>query len=264
MKKLFYLFLCLTLLLTACVNTENITNKVPFISTLGNDGEFVFTGDLNVLAEYNGFNLKLDRANVSFDPETNQYFGTLEGNFSKGKVRLALNFAKQITKTGKNTWFYKEMGLNIMVPENGIILFSSSDVKEVYYSHFQSGIEVLKPDISERMINSDFALYVNKPNQLPDFGFEMNTDYITKFDYVLCTVYKNKGDFQFSLNDNKVAESLVKLLKTSVLSQVRKEGIKLDKQFLDSLVFIDNNTVYLNSFDVTGYGSILEVLNGRF
>lgn len=243
MKKLIISVLFLIFLLASCAHVSQFGDKDPYLSYLGKDGDFVFTSEISI-DDFEKFNVSINRISGSFNPLTNIVSGALEGSFSRSKVKIALNYSNQFKKSGKDVWLDESSGIQVMVPANGIIIFSNNDVKNLYEDTFLKKEVLIKNDISYLLIQSDSGLYVKNPLAIPDFGFDLSQEAVESFDYILGSVNNDIADFTFSMKSEKFAQSLLKILKTLVLSEVRKAGQKVNTQELNSIVFADGNTVY--------------------
>lgn len=251
MKKCAFVLICISLLITSCAHLSPFLENDPYLSYCGKDGDYVYTMEADSLS-YEQFNVTFTRITVAVDPITGEFDGALEGSFSQSKIKAALNFSKQFKKIGKNTWQDVSSSLQVKVASNGLLLFSSTDVSSLYEKTVVNKIKVFETDISYLLTKSECGFIVKNPIKLPDLGFDISKEGIESFNYIIATLDNGLASFTFNMNSDQFAQSLLKLIKTSVVSQIRQQGQKVDTQQLNSILFANGNTVYFNNQEYTG------------
>lgn len=246
MKKSALFTVVLIFLLTSCAHLSSFLENDPYLSSFGEDGDFVFSQSVEI-NDFEKFNVVFTRLSGGYDPLSGDFYGALEGSFSRQKIKLALNASPSFEKTGKGVWTSDEYSIQITVPANGIILFSSSDVMKFYNETFANRKTLISPDISYLLVNCDFGMYVKNPKVLPDIGYDLSNEAIESFDYILTTANDSLADFEFSMKSDSFAESLLKLLKTAIVSDYRRKGLKVDTNYLNTIIFKEENVVFLKN-----------------
>ena len=270
-------FVCV-LLLASCV-TKNPIGDQEYFQGLGLDGEFVITvnADLLDVSEY----IESDDAAVSYitermsrlslalvdrrsdvPPVTNEftefdYYGAIEGDFSKKLVSGALNLSSLFTrsKDGKTKLkFYvdNESGLEAAVPADGIILFSNTDVVENYNQTYTEGrTTYISDEDALKLSASQIGIYVANPRTMIDLGFEITEQSLENMDSILLVMDDDKITVDFRIKSEELASSFSVLIKASYVGNLRREGVKVNVSELKEMFTQELSTVSVNGMPLT-------------
>ena len=182
------LTLLLLFLLSSCVTRSPIGDE-QYFQGLGLDGEFVITINAQLLdvdqyiqsddTAVNYITERMTRLSIALydskgtaGPVTEDfsefdYYGAVEGDFSKTLVNSALSVSSAFTsskdKKTKLRFFVDERsGLEAAVPANGIILFSTTDVVDNYNQTYTEGC--LGPGEDGNLYYEGFTVYTYREN----------------------------------------------------------------------------------------------------
>ena len=266
------------LLLASCV-TKNPIGDQEYFQGLGLDGEFVITvnADLLDVSEY----IESDDAAVSYitermsrlslalvdrrtdvPPVTSEftefdYYGAIEGDFSKKLVSGALNLSSLFTrsKDGKTKLkFYvdNESGLEVAVPADGIILFSNTDVVENYNQTYTEGrTTYISDEDALKLSASQIGIYVANPRTMINLGFEITEQSLENMDSILLVMDDDKITVDFRIKSEELASSFSVLIKASYVGNLRREGVKVNVSELKEMFTQELSTVSVNGMPLT-------------
>lgn len=246
MKKILFI-LAVLLMLSSCASMNPFTDENPFIEAAAEDGKYLFTTtDTTSLLS---LPVKISRISLSYDPQSEHLFGAVEGKFSKSVITAGINASgqfKKIKENGFTYWIHEESSIQITVPSSGLILFSTSDVKEVYDRFFDSDEKPsLDKKLVTRLMTSVNAVFVSKPEVFPDTDLDLSDATVSRFDSILMTGGVETYDTEFTLTTEEYASSFFKLLKGAYVSMLRKNGEKVDTSLLSEIITKEGNTVIL-------------------
>ena len=266
------------LLLASCV-TKNPIGDQEYFQGLGLDAEFVITvnADLLDVSEY----IESDDAAVSYitermsrlslalvdrrtdvPPVTSEftefdYYGAIEGDFSKKLVSGALNLSSLFTrsKDGKTKLkFYvdNESGLEVAVPADGIILFSNTDVVENYNQTYTEGrTTYISDEDALKLSASQIGIYVANPRTMINLGFEITEQSLENMDSILLVMDDDKITVDFRIKSEELASSFSVLIKASYVGNLRREGVKVNVSELKEMFTQELSTVSVNGMPLT-------------
>ena len=266
------------LLLVSCV-TKNPIGDQEYFQGLGLDGEFVITinADLLDVSEYvesedaavtyitermSRLSLALVDRRSDVPPVTSEftefdYYGAIEGDFSKKLVSGALNLSSLFTrsKDGKTKLkFYvdNESGLEVAIPADGIILFSNTDVVENYNQTYTEGRTTYISDEDARKLSaSQIGIYVANPRTMIDLGFEITEQSLENMDSILLVIDDDRITVDFRIKSEELASSFSVLIKASYVGNLRREGVKVNVSELKEMFTQELATVSVNGMPLT-------------
>ena len=266
------------LLLASCV-TKNPIGDQEYFQGLGLDGEFVITvnADLLDVSQYvesedvavtyitermSRLSLALVDRRSDVPPVTSEftefdYYGAIEGDFSKKLVSGALNLSSLFTrsKDGKTKLkFYvdNESGLEVAIPADGIILFSNTDVVENYNQTYTEGRTTHISDEDARKLSaSQIGIYISNPRTMIDLGFEITEQSLENMDSILLVMDDDRITVDFRIKSEELASSFSVLIKASYVGNLRKEGIKVNVSELKEMFTQELATVSVNGMPLT-------------
>ena len=266
------------LLLVSCV-TKNPIGDQEYFQGLGLDGEFVITinADLLDVSEYiesedaavtyitermSRLSLALVDRRSDVPPVTSEftefdYYGAIEGDFSKKLVSGALNLSSLFTrsKDGKTKLkFYvdNESGLEVAIPADGIILFSNTDVVENYNQTYTEGrTTYISDEDALKLSASQIGIYVANPRTMIDLGFEITEQSLENMDSILLVMDDDKITVDFRIKSEELASSFSVLIKASYVGNLRREGVKVNVSELKEMFTQELATVSVNGMPLT-------------
>ena len=276
-RSVFLTIVCV-LLLASCV-TKNPIGDQEYFQGLGLDGEFVITvnADLLDVSEYvesedaavtyitermSRLSLALVDRRSDVPPVTSEftefdYYGAIEGDFSKKLVSGALNLSSLFTrsKDGKTKLkFYvdNESGLEVAIPADGIILFSNTDVVENYNQTYTEGRTTYISDEDARKLSaSQIGIYVANPRTMIDLGFEITEQSLENMDSILLVMDDDRITVDFRIKNEELASSFSVLIKASYVGNLRREGVKVNVSELKEMFTQELATVSVNGMPLT-------------
>ena len=276
-RSVFLTIVCV-LLLASCVTKIPIGDQ-EYFQGLGLDGEFVITvnADLLDVSEYvesedaavsyitermSRLSLALVDRRSDVPPVTSaftefDYYGAIEGDFSKKLVSGALNLSSLFTrsKDGKTKLkFYvdNESGLEVAVPANGIILFSNTDVVENYNQTYTEGrTTYISDEDAQKLSASQVGIYVANPRTMIDLGFEITEQSLENMDSILLVMDDDRITVDFRIKSEELASSFSVLIKASYVGNLRREGVKVNVSELKEMFTQELATVSVNGMPLT-------------
>ena len=276
--RLVLLAIVCVLILASCV-TKNPIGDQEYFQGLGLDGEFVITvnADLLDVSEYvesedaavTYITERMSRLSLAFvdrrtdiPPVTSEftefdYYGAIEGDFSKKLVSGALNLSSLFTrsKDGKTKLkFYvdNESGLEVAVPADGIILFSNTDVVENYNQTYTEGrTTYISDEDALKLSASQIGIYVANPRTMIDLGFEITEQSLENMDSILLVMDDDKITVDFRVKSEELASSFSVLIKASYVGNLRREGVKVNVSELKEMFTQELSTVSVNGMPLT-------------
>lgn len=276
-RSVFLTIVCV-LLLASCV-TKNPIGDQEYFQGLGLDGEFVITvnADLLDVSEYvesedaavsyitermSRLSLALVDRRSDIPPVTSEftefdYYGAIEGDFSKKLVSGALNLSSLFTrsKDGKTKLkFYvdNESGLEVAIPADGIILFSNTDVVENYNQTYTEGrTTYISDEDAQKLSASQIGIYVANPRTMIDLGFEITEQSLENMDSILLVMDDDRITVDFRIKSEELASSFSVLIKASYVGNLRREGVKVNVSELKEMFTQELATVSVNGMPLT-------------
>ena len=287
--RFIFLTLLLLLLLSSCVTRRPIGDE-QYFQGLGLDGEFVITINAELLdvdqyinsddAAISYITDRMTRLSIALydskgtaGPVTEDfsefdYYGAVEGDFSKTLVNSALTVSSAFTsskdKATKLKFFVdSQSGLEAAVPANGIILFSTTDVVENYKQTYTEGRSAHIYDAAAaRLAASQVGVYVSNPRTMIDLGFEINETALSNIDSILMLMDDDTITADFRIKSEELADSFSVLIKAGYIGNLRREGKKVNVSELKEMFTQELSTVSVNGMVLTEEqkDSILQVV----
>ena len=287
--RFIFLTLLLMLLLSSCVTKRPIGDE-QYFQGLGLDGEFVITINAQLLdvdqyiqsddTAVNYITERMTRLSIALydskgtaGPVTEDfsefdYYGAVEGDFSKTLVNSALSVSSTFTsskdKKTKLRFFVDERsGLEAAVPANGIILFSTTDVVENYSQTYTEGRpKHISDEDSAKLAASQVGVYVSNPKTMIDLGFEINETALSNIDSILMVMDDDTISAEFRLKSEELADSFSILIKAGYIGNLRREGKKVNVSELKEMFTQELSSVNVNGMALTEEqkDSILQVV----
>ena len=277
------------LLLASCVTKSPIGDR-EYFQGLGLDGEFVITvnADLLDVSDYissedtaiSYITERMSRLSVALrdrrsdiplvttDFSEFDYYGAIEGDFSKSLVNGALTvssaFSSSKDKKSKLKFFIdNESGLEAAVPANGIILFSTTDVVDNYNRTYTKDSQAhISDEDALKLASSQIGVYVSNPRTMIELGFDITEQALENIETVLLVMDDDVISVDFRLKSEDLASSFSILIKAGYVGNLRREGVKVNVAELKEMFTQELDTVSVNSMPLTEEqkSSILEVV----
>ena len=267
------LVLLLLVLLCSCV-TKMPYGDEQYFQGLGLDGQFVITvnGDLIDKDQYiqsddAGVNYIKDRMTrlsialndngapteaVTTDFSKYDYYGAIEGNFSKTLINGALGLnslfsSEKDSKSGLKFFIDNSSGIQAAVPQKGIILFSSTDVVSNYNQTFvKDRTKLISDEYATKLASSQIGIYVSNPRTMIDLGLDLSESALANIDTVLMVMDDDIVSIDFKLKSQDLADSFSILIKAGYVGNLRKKGEKPDIAELQKMFTQELDTVSVN------------------
>ena len=276
-RPVFLAVICI-LLLASCVTKSPIGDQ-EYFQGLGLDGQFVITvnADLLDVSEYvqtdddavnyitermNRLSLALVDRRTDIPPVTTEftefdYFGAIEGDFSKklvnGALSLSSAFSSSKDPASKLKFFTDNVsGLELAIPAKGIILFSSTDVVDNYNRTYTEGRETyISDEDALKLASSQIGIYVANPRTMIDLGFEITEQSLENMDSILLVMDDDMITVDFRIKSEELASSFSVLIKGSYVGNLRREGVKVNVSELKEMFTQELSTVSVNGMPLT-------------
>ena len=259
MKKLkFISIIFIAFFFFSCATNNPFTDNNPYVSVIGEPGDYIFTtSDQALINQFVSVEkVSFYRISGSYNPVNQNYYGALEGKFSKFIAETGLNLSNEFKKikiNNLNVWVHNKSSLQIVVPANGIILFANKDIDSVYEMTYKFKETRLSPEITRSLINAETSLYIKKPSVMPNFGLDLSDSSLERFDYIFLSVNKNdnskKYSVEFSMTSQVFSDSFFKLIKMAYTTAKRQEGIRPSVEQLKETITQELKSVYLKNQD---------------
>lgn len=268
MKKLLFLLLSI-ISLTGCVHHSPFTEEYLF-QAMGADGEIVLTADVNALKQKEGalvgfddgvmkdLKERTDRLSVALYKEEYReddpypasfgdfdFYGALEGNYGK-TLNTAISWSKEFHRVKDAPLKYytnEEETIQLAVPETGVLLFADHDYEMAYERLLSDRVIYIPEDTAATIGTSLFGLYVRSPRTMIELGFELPITVINQMSDAIIYVEERDGVYylnaDITMQDESLAKTLMQLLRTQVLAEIRGRGERpdiaaLSQQYLQS------------------------------
>ena len=284
------LTLLLLFLLSSCVTRSPIGDE-QYFQGLGLDGEFVITINAQLLdvdqfiqsddTAVNYITERMTRLSIALydskgtaGPVTEDfsefdYYGAVEGDFSKTLVNSALSVSSAFTSSkdkGTKLRFFidTQSGLEAAVPANGIILFSTTDVVENYTQTYTEGRTAhISDEDAAKLAASQVGVYVSNPRTMIDLGFYINEVALSNIDSILMVMDDDTISAEFRLKSDDLADSFSILIKAGYIGNLRREGKKVNVSELKEMFTQELSTVNVNGMKLSEEqkDSILQVVS---
>ena len=277
-RFLFPALLALVLFLSSCA-TRRPYGDEQYFQGLGLDGEFVVTVNAELLdvdgvvesgdpgvdfitGRMSRLSIALYDSDGTAGPVTEDfsgfdYYGAIEGDFSKSLVNSALSlssvFSSQKDKASGLRFFTdNESGLQVAVPAKGIILFSTTDVVENRNRTYTEGrTKRISDEDAARLAASQVGVYVSNPRTMIDLGFELNETALSNIESILMVMDDDIISAEFRLKSEDLADSFSVLIKAGYVGNLRREGIKVDVSKLREMFSQELDKVFVNDMPLT-------------
>lgn len=283
------LTLLLLFLLSSCVTRSPIGDE-QYFQGLGLDGEFVITINAQLLdvdqfiqsddTAVNYITERMTRLSIALydskgtaGPVTEDfsefdYYGAVEGDFSKTLVNSALSVSSAFTSSrdkGTKLRFFidTQSGLEAAVPANGIIMFSTTDVVENYTQTYTEGRAAhISDEDAAKLAASQVGVYVSNPRTMIDLGFDINEVALSNIDSILMVMDDDTISAEFRLKSDDLADSFSILIKAGYIGNLRREGKKVNVSELKEMFTQELSTVNVNGMKLSEEqkDSILQVV----
>ncbi len=264
------------LLLSSCVTKSPIGDQ-QYFQALGLDGEFVITVNASLLdvdqyiqSDDPAMNYLTDRMTrlsialydsgasssaVVSDFSQYDYYGAIEGNFSKALVNNALKLSSMFTaksESGLKFFVDEETGLEAAIPAKGIILFSSTDVVENRDRTYTENREVhISDEDATRLAASQIGLYISNPKSMIYLGFDITPEALANIETILLVMDDDEVSIEFRLRTEELANSFSIIIKAGYVGNLRREGIKVDVAALKQVFGQELNKVTVNGMKLS-------------
>lgn len=271
---LFVIFLCVS-----CVHTTPLKDRM-YIQSFGTDGQFVITVDssrFNFEELANEAELEMSSSTsyltdrmtrfsiVMFDSSgqnlypadfsTMDFEGAIEGDYSKIILNTALKnvdtFNKAKSSSGLKYFANTQTGLEISIPSNGIILFSSSDVENNYNLALKTSDKVISDELAQKLSSCAIGIYVSNPKTMLDVALDIPQSSLENIEYMLMTIDGDILSFEFKLKNESLAKSFSVLIKASYVGDLRREGLPIDIKALTEQFVQVFDMVYIKDLNLS-------------
>ncbi len=270
--------LAVVLLLCSCV-TKMPYGDEQYFQGLGLDGEFVITVNADLFdvdsfistddAAVNYIKDRMTRLSLALsdnglsesavvsDFSTYDFYGAIEGDFSKSLINSALSLSSAFSSSKDESTKLKffvdnQSGLEAAIPTKGIILFSSSDVVENYHRTFVKDREKhISDEDAAKLASSQVGIYVSNPRTMIDLGLDITEASLSNIDSVLLVMDDDTISIDFRLKSEDLASSFSILVKAGYVGNLRRKGEKADVAKLKQMFTQELDTVHVNGLPLS-------------
>ena len=270
MIRKFFLVLSV-FLLVSCVYTER--EDITALSRMGGEGKAVITIDVSAMKE-SGFSAllpenelfsRLDRVSLELAPTGVGYplplsdwdvTGTANGLLSSTEVGTLLIWNPDFirAKDGPRHYVNKESGISAGIPEDGIVLFTTSDYSDAYSALFKDPVR-MDEAIYTAMTDSLAAIYMDKPETLPPLGFDIPKETVAKIESILLLLGEGDGCFnlygEIGMDTEGSARTLCTFLRNLLIQEVRRSGERLDVKALSNIFTYEESSVIISGYKLS-------------
>ncbi len=244
---------CILALVPSCAHKSPLKDKM-FIQSYGMDGQFVITVDATKLnlgeyvdtssSDVDYVAQRMSRLSIVLFDKTGEYLdypadlsvydfdGAIEGDYSKTLLSAALKMSNLFTpekgESGLKLFVDETSGLQVAIPSNGIILFSSDSVEESYQSTFKSSEKLISDDQAQKLASCEIGIYVSNPKTLIDLGLDVPRSSLENIEYILLMLNGDTFSIDFKLKNEELAKSFSVIIKGSYVGQLRRAGETID------------------------------------
>ncbi len=250
---LLILGVCILALVPSCAHKSPLKDKM-FIQSYGMDGQFVITVDATKLnlgeyvdtssSDVDYVAQRMSRLSIVLFDKTGEYLdypadlsvydfdGAIEGDYSKTLLSAALKMSNLFTpekgESGLKLFVDETSGLQVAIPSNGIILFSSDSVEESYQSTFKSSEKLISDEQAQKLASCEIGIYVSNPKTLIDLGLDVPRSSLENIEYILLMLNGDTFSIDFKLKNEELAKSFSVIIKGSYVGQLRRAGETID------------------------------------
>ncbi len=262
--------------MSSCATKSPLKDRM-FLQSYGMDGQFVITVDASKLnlGEYVDttdssvsyianrmsrlsivlFDITEQYSEYPADFSTYDFDGAIEGNYSKSLINTALKisgiFTQQKGESGLKFLTDEESGLQVVVPSNGIILFSSNDVETTYEKTFKSSDKLISDQQAEKLASCEIGIFVSNPKTLIDLGLDIPKSSLENIEYILIMLEDDTLSVDFKLKSETLAKSFSIIIKGSYVGQLRREGTTIDIEQLKEQFVQEFDMFSVNNLSLT-------------
>ena len=267
-------------LLAAVLLVCSCRTKMPYgdeqyFQGLGLDGQFVITVNADLIdadkyiqsddAGVNYIKNRMTRLSIALsdngetppqavtsDFSTFDFYGAIEGNFSKTLINSALKMNSRFNSSsdedsGLKFFVDTQSGMEAAVPQKGIILFSSKDVVDNYRQTFVEGREKhISDENALKLASAQIGIYVSNPRTMIDLGLDINATSLANIETVLMVIDDDVISIDFKLRSKELADSFSILIKAGYVGNLRKKGEKANIEELKSMFTQELDKVQVN------------------
>ncbi len=250
---LLILGVCILALVPSCAHKSPLKDKM-FIQSYGMDGQFVITVDATKLnlgeyvdtssSDVDYVAQRMSRLSIVLFDKTGEYLdypadlsvydfdGAIEGDYSKTLLSAALKMSNLFTaekgESSLKLFVDETSGLQVAIPSNGIILFSSDSVEESYQSTFKSSEKLISDEQAQKLASCEIGIYVSNPKTLIDLGLDVPRSSLENIEYILLMLNGDTFSIDFKLKNEELAKSFSIIIKGSYVGQLRRAGETID------------------------------------
>ncbi len=262
--------------MSSCATRSPLKDKM-FLQAYGMDGQFVITVDASKLdlSEYvdtadssvSYITNRMSRLSIVLFDKTEQYLeypadlstydydGAIEGNYSKTLINTALKvsglFTQQKSNFGLKFLVDEESGLEVAIPTNGIILFSSNDVEATYEKTFKTSDKLISDQQAQKLASCEIGIFVSNPKTLINLGLDIPKSSLENIEYILIMLENETLSVDFKLKSEALAKSFSIIVKGSYVGQLRREGATIDFEQLREQFVQEFDMVSVNNLGLT-------------
>ncbi len=270
------LFICIMMFMSSCATRSPLKDKM-FLQTYGMDGQFVITVDASKLdlSEYvdtadssvSYITNRMSRLSIVLFDKTKQYLeypadlstydydGAIEGNYSKTLINTALKvsglFTQQKSDSGLKFLMDEESGLQVAIPTNGIILFSSNDVEATYEKTFKTSDKLISDQQAQKLATCEIGIFVSNPKTFINLGLDIPKSSLENIEYILIMLENETLSVDFKLKSEALAKSFSIIVKGSYVGQLRRAGATIDFEQLREQFVQEFDMVSVNNLGLT-------------
>ncbi len=274
MKRHLLFLAALLVLLSSCV-TRGPVGDEQYFQAMGLDGEFVITVNADLLDVDQYVNTddkavsyltdRMSRLSIALHDSTGEakdfseydYYGALEGDYSKFLINSALSLSSLFTKqkdpeTKLKFFVDNESGLEAAVPARGIILFSSTKVVDNYNQTYTADrVTRISDEDAAKLSNSQIGFYVSNPKTMVDLGFDITQAALDNIESILLVMDDDVISVDFRIKSVELADSFSVIIKAGYVGNLRKSGEKVDVASLKQMFTQELSTVSVNDMPLS-------------
>lgn len=145
----------------------------------------------------------------------------------------------------------EESGLQVAIPTNGIILFSSNDVEATYEKTFKTSDKLISDQQAQKLATCEIGIFVSNPKTLINLGLDIAKSSLENIEYILIMLENETLSVDFKLKSEALAKSFSIIVKGSYVGQLRREGATINFEQLREQFVQEFDMVSVNNLGLT-------------
>ena len=272
--KRFIPLLSILILLVSCIYTG--AGRTDLVRKMGSAGDAVITADIRRLREsslkgllpegYEEVLERTDRIAIALSPNGDGYplpaaewdvEGIAFGRLSATEVGTLLRWLPDYVHSRTGEYYRATDGSGeIGIPEDGIVLFSSSSYGKAYESIFVDSREHIPASASDAMESALIGIWIDDPETFFPLGFDLPYETVEKIERAVLLADAGEdggiilsGDIAMDSEDS--ARTMQIFLRNLLVQEIRRTGGHLDVKALSGIFTYEGAAVHIDGYMIS-------------